>query len=275
MDIKKSVALLLLGVVVALSPVLYVRAAANPVITISNVSSLEYEKIDDALYNLNEDVVKEKWIKSDFLILTSSDELEDTINIEINMIEYNKCSAGTRQKIMEKALTVIHDSQISATNRNKIYNFIAEEDETTSSLVRQLSTDVSSDFAGAYALFRPFSGVVGTVIGILVLLIFLFLGFTVAIDLAFIVIPAFTLALQKANQDKGDKPHFVSVEAWNAMRVAEDSVGKGKYREPLGVYFQSKTKQFIALGVCILYLASGQIYDLIARIMDYFAGVLG
>ena len=49
---------------------------------------------------------------------------------------------------------------------------------------------------------------------------------------------------------------------------------KGTRHESLTIYLKLKMKQFIAIGICLLYLVSGQIYDLIASIIDYFRGVL-
>ena len=46
-------------------------------------------------------------------------------------------------------------------------------DKSTSNLVRQLSNDVDADFAGAYMTFKPFTGVVGWILGLICLSIFM------------------------------------------------------------------------------------------------------
>ena len=99
--------------------------------------------------------------------------------------------------------------------------------------------------------------------------IFIILGITVTVDLAYIVVPIIQNALSKDNASA--KPKFVSLEAWNAVKKAEEG---NTFREPLGIYCKLKVKQFMALGICLLYLISGKIYTLIAWFMDMFSGVL-
>ena len=45
-------------------------------------------------------------------------------------------------------------------------------------------------------------------------------------------------------------------------------------KTPLSSYFKLKVKEFIVLGVCLLYLVSGQLYILVGYIVDYFQGFL-
>lgn len=269
--------LLVVGVVVRLSPFYYANAAADPVLTITIPYSnkVEATNITNTLSDVNQNIKDacDAWESknTDFLIgkfQQGSASQDSVYTITIKMSEYIKLEQANKQIVMEEALTGIQNSKISSSNRNKIYNFIASSDETTSSLVRQLSNDVNADFAEAYSLFKPFSGVLGTFLGVISLLIFILLGITIVIDLAYINIPAIQLAL--TNPSKEEKPKLVSIEAVNAIKEAETKPEKNAMTS----YLRMKTKQFIALGICLLYLVSGKLYVLIANIMDYFQGVL-
>lgn len=163
-------------------------------------------------------------------------------------------------------------SQISQGTRVKLYNYFVDSDTTTSNLVRQLSTDVSADFAGGYSLFKPFAGPIGVLFGLIAILIFMGLTLSMLIDISFIVIPAFQLM-----DDGKEPPHVlflkVSNEAWNAVHDAEKE-NNGVRKQAMGLYLQTRVKQLVVIGICILYLVSGKIYTLLSMFIDSFMGLL-
>lgn len=268
--------LIILGIAIWLSPFynLSVKAAGtNPTITLANVTNTELNNIKKAVNDINTQINNDDSIGTTknykFVSINKADK-DNNYDFELDMTTYENWSAEEKQLVMEYALNGIKDSGISKINRTKLYNFVSDSDETTSNMVRQLSTSVKGDFASAYASFKPFSGVVGWVLGIFTLFIFGALGLTLVIDIAYLVIPIVQEVLSKSKPS--EKPMWVSTEAWTAVKEAE----KGEaVKTPMGVYFKLKTKQFLALGICLLYLVSGQIFGLIANIMDLFSGLLG
>lgn len=263
--------ILLMGVSVLISPFFIVKAETNPILTISGVEAKERTELEKACNDIN--IAVQDWMGMSDLQFMKFDAVsgEDTYNIEINMSSYSNWGQEDKQEVMSICLNKIDKSGCSRIIRSKVYNFIANNDKSTSSLVRQLSDDVTSDFAGAYSYFKPWAGWLGILLGGITLLIFLTLTLGILFDISYIVIPMWQnfLSADKADQ----KPKFISLEAWNAVKKAEESTTSG-FREPLGIYLGSKTRQFIAIGVCILYLVSGKIYNLIAWLMDSFSGVL-
>lgn len=262
---------LLMGVSMLISPFFIVKAETNPILTISNVEAKERTELEKACNEINTEV--QDWMGISDLQFMKFDTVngEKTYNIEINMSSYSNWGQEDKQKVMSICLNTIDKSGCSRIIRSKVYNFIANNDKSTSSLVRQLSDDVTSDFAGAYSYFKPWAGWLGILLGCITLLIFLTLTLGILFDISYIVIPMWQnfLSADKADQ----KPKFISLEAWNAVKKAEESTTSG-FREPLGIYLGSKTRQFLAIGICILYLVSGKIYSLIAWLMDSFSGVL-
>ena len=172
---------------------------------------------------------------------------------------------------MESALTTISNSSMSTMSRNKLYNFIESQDESTASLVRQLSNDVNADFAEAYMMFKPFSGVLGVVLGVFAIVIFVTLTMMILVDLSYIVIPMIRDFLTPSSANA--KPKFVSNEAWYAVKEVDGA--NDTQKNVLLIYLKKKTMQFVALSICILYLLSGEIYILIGNLMDMFRGILG
>lgn len=277
MDIssKKITSLLyviLMGVSLVIPLFFSIECASNPVLTISKLQGGEVTRISRAVNSINNDINAEGTTITKFLSWTkdsSTSRDSITYNLEVNMSSYKNLQQDQKKVVMNIALVTIENSSISRINRTKIYNFICNNDKATSSLVRQLSNDVTADFASAYSSIKPFTGTIGWILGLFTLAIFIILGITVTVDLAYIVVPIIQNALSKDNASA--KPKFVSLEAWNAVKKAEEG---NTFREPLGIYCKLKTKQFIAMGICLLYLISGKIYTLIAWFMDMFSGVL-
>lgn len=275
-----ALVLLIMGVVIWLSPNLVVSAdTSNPVISISNPPNQDANTsggaIADLCLTINNNIHARGIMKSNVAAVADTDFVtysfsSNVANITINMTEYNKLGNKVKQDLMQVALDTTYNSNVSKTNRNKIYNALCKQDEPTSALVRQLSEDVNADFAGAYKYFKPFSGPLGVVLGLLTLAIFVILGLTLVIDIAFITLPF----VQSCLLNNDGKAKFVSIEAVNAVKEQESKSGS-EYVNPMGIYLKSKTKQYIAIFICILYLMSGKIFSLLARFMDYFSGILG
>lgn len=252
----------------------------NPIMTMSSVTNKEVSALQTLCDKTNRDVLEDKdtgVVDANMLQCKSNGNSEINTNNQIydvcfNAVYYNKLEQLEKQETMSIILSNIDNSSLSQMGKTKVYNFISNSDKTTSNLVRQLSDDVKADYASAYASFKPFTGVIGWILGCLVLLIFVILGITITVDIAYIVIPIFQNFV--SSQNEGQKPKYVSAEAWNAVKTAEQSIGNN-YKEPLSTYLGTKTKQFLAIGLCLLYLVSGQIYNVIATIIDSFQGIFG
>lgn len=267
---------LIMGVVLGLSPIFSIQTSAvtNPSITITNVVAGDAHasggKIAETCKSINNDLKDDYGWESDFLTY-SYDATAVSCTVTVNMSKYKKLSNQVKQDTMQVALDGIYNSDISRTAKNKLYNEICALDETTSALVRELSTDVTADYAKAYSWFKPFSGWVGWILGVLCLAIFVLIGLTLVVDIAYITIPIVQLWLTAKDDSKAK---FVSVEAFSAVKEQYSKAGQ-THVSAMGVYLRLKTKQFVALFICLLYLMSGKIYVLLASIMDYFRGVLG
>ena len=263
-----------------------VQAGTEPVIVIggSTLTTAENTQITTTLSALNTEIrveVPKIGSSTDFLGYSYSNGSTTSSSwssgydmvIEVAMSKYKELPAKDKQKVMTIALDTINNSQISKMNKTKLYNKVAELDESVSSLVRQLSDDVKVDVARGYNLIKPFSGVIGTILGVLCLAIFIMLGISIIIDIAFITLPFLQIALTDRIEQK-KKVSIVSNEAVKAVEAAHNSSGT-EYINPMGYYLKHKVKQFIALGICLLYLVGGKIFDLMAQIIDLFQGWLG
>ena len=265
---------LLLGIAILLSPFKVMATGsdveANPTLTLS-YSSGEDTAIRGYVSKVNNYTVNTTGV-SLLTFTNKGSTASDSTNagvLTLDFTTYRNLSQEEKSDVMQFALENIKDSGISTMASNKIYNFIESQDESTASLVRQLSNDVNADFAEAYMMFKPFSGVLGIVLGVFAIAIFVTLTLMILVDLSYIVIPIIRDFL---TQPQG-KPKFVSNEAWYAVKEVDGENHSNK--NVLTVYLKKKTMQFVALSICILYLLSGQIYILIGNLMDMFRGMLG
>lgn len=257
----------LLGVAMLLSPFkVMADVNAKPTLAIS-CNSADYNLILTSASDINASA------GFTFITVSASTQVGNTssCNVSLDMTTYKNYEQSVKTSIMESALTTISNSSMSTMSRNKLYNFIESQDESTASLVRQLSNDVNADFAEAYMMFKPFSGVVGTILGVFAIAIFITLTMMILVDLSYIVIPMIRDFLTPSSANA--KPKFVSNEAWYAVKEVDGA--NDTQKNVLLIYLKKKTMQFVALSICILYLLSGEIYILIGNLMDMFRGILG
>ena len=282
--IKILLIMVIMGLVLMLTPYLNVKADASPFLAISHANNAENGYIKDLETQVAENLARAYDVNNKIVNFLTVDSKPSGgfyyITINLDMTAYKSMSMSNREKVMNIVLSTIRDSKLSSTNRNKIYNFIAQQDTPVSSLIKQLGENVKPDYYKAYSYFKPFEGVLGTLLGFLAILIMALLAFTMVMDLAYINIPGFQWFIDKGKEkiheekaEKGalgahGKSLLVSNEAKAAVEQAFQKNGTGA--SVMGIYFKSRVKQLVVLFICLLYLISGQIYTLVESIVDMF-----
>lgn len=178
---------------------------------------------------------------------------------------YGVLDIEDKRVFMEKALSATKECNLGTQQKNKVYNFIAEQDSTISAAMKYLKTDTSADFVTAKAWFRPFSNPISSVMGILCLLIFIFMALSMVFDIAYLVLPGFQLILEHGEEHK--RPFGVSKEAWKANREVEKSDNDSSI---LTVYLKKRIPVIFLVALCLGYLISGKIYDLFIWFIDAY-----
>lgn len=207
-------------------------------------------------------------VDEEILVYTGNDGM-----LSFSNKKYTALALDDRKKFMETALLGIKESGMNAQVKNRSYNFVADQDSSVSGAVKFLQSDTSADFASASAWFKPFGSVAGTLLGLLSLFIFMFLGLSIVIDIAYMVIPMFRVFVDGRVQER---PKFISREAWSAVKESEQSIGSNStYKGYMGLYLQHRSKTIIGMSIALSYLISGQIYDVIAFFIDSFGKIFG
>lgn len=182
---------------------------------------------------------------------------------------YASLDMDTRREFMETALLTTKESGLGSQIRGKVYNFIADQDNTTSAAVKYLRSDASADFVAAASLFKPFGSLFGIILGVVSLFIFMFMGFSILADVAYMVLPGFRVFSD--GKTGNDRPKWVSREAYSAVKESEESINRSNYKSYMALYAQRRFTTLTIMAIALGYLISGQIYDFIVFLIDAFS----
>lgn len=214
----------------------------------------------------------------------------------ISEYKYNQLTAGAKQDFLKDFIQVAYNYE-DYYSKHEASNGQIVTGETVSDLLEELQqvsgagsqimaalmSDTKPDYASANRIYQPFSGLVGTVLGLISILIMSLLAVTMALDIAYIVIPSFQLLLDGGDDAGGGQAkgmsRIISQEARSAVKSVSDGGGGGQSgsgnKMAIGQYFKMRWKALIVLGICLLYLVQGQIYSFVAWVIDLVSGFLG
>ena len=216
----------------------------------------------------------------------------------LNVTNLDKLTAGSKRSFIEDlfriANAVAYDNEANgvAVGSDKpttetvrdLYEIVQDEAGMAGTLLASIMQNTKPDYATANKIYEPFSGVVGTILGVIAVFIMALLGITMALDIAYITIPAFQMAIDsegdgssEGGKGSGAKgfARVISNEAHAAMKSNESEGKDGNYKAAVGTYFKYRWKGLVLLGICLLYLVQGQIYSFVGWFIDLFSGFLG
>lgn len=178
---------------------------------------------------------------------------------------YSQLESDEKRKFMEHALSAITKSSMSAKQKNKFYSFVANQDTAVTNALKYLQTDANADFVSAKKYFDPWSGVLGTILGVLSVAIFMFSSLSMVFDVSYLTIPGVQAILERGEDNV--KPFGVSKEAYTSKQDAERDT---EYKNVLAIYMKRRVGLIFAMSICVGYLISGKIYDIAIMFIDAF-----
>lgn len=148
-----------------------------------------------------------------------------------------------------------------------------------SKFMNEILKNTKPDFVTANKIYQPFSGLVSTLIGVVVVLIMALLGLNMAADIAYITLPPVRILVADGDGGEGKpaKSKIFSYDAIYAVRAVEEESdsSRGGGRQSLGIYLKRRIFALILLGICLLYLVQGQLYTAVGWLLDLVSGFLG
>ena len=243
----------------------------------------------------NIDVSKRRYKKKEggTIVYTSLFNQGNT-DMPINQDALDSLTNGAKSSFLKDMLRVAYakveldkqnttDNAVTESTLTDYLSIIQSQAGVAGTLLASILSNVKADFIGGNRVFAPFAGPIGTGLGLIAILIMALLGLTMALDLAYIVIPPFQMLLGDGTgngNESGKGFHvsgFISQEARMAVKSAEGGgqAGSGEYKAAVWTYFKYRWKGLVLLGICLLYLIQGQMYSFVAWFLDLFSGLLG
>ena len=200
--------------------------------------------------------------------------------------EFQSLSSSSQTQVVEdiaeNSYDAIDSDKADGVTESTVQNWWKElqtKDGVGSKFMNEILKNTKPDFVTANAIYQPFSGLVGTVLGLLAILICAFLGIVMAADICYITLPPVRNFVAEDDNAKGKiaKSKMFSHDAIYAVQCAEDTSdgGSGGGRQALGIYLKRRIFALILLGICLLYLINGQLYTLVGWVLDLLRGFLG
>lgn len=213
---------------------------------------------------------------------------------------YESLTAGAKQNFLEDAFTLANamaddtaykakngmvtgDSEVTDETVSDFLTAMQNCSGMGSTLLASILQNTKPDFVTANRWYKPFSGPVSSVIGLLCILIVALLGLSMALDIFYITIPFVQLALDDNDSDGNNNSRLsklVSSSARSAVKTQVDGGGSdgqsgSNNKSALATYAKGRWKEMLLLGVCLLYLVSGNIYSLVSQFINLMSGFLG
>lgn len=188
--------------------------------------------------------------------------------VSVDRVTFTSFGLGTRQKVMNIALDNLSKDRsggLSARDRARLYSFIEEQDQQVARVLQAVNSNVTADVKRAENVMKFFYSPLNFFLGILCLLVCIFVGLQIAIDVFCMMTPPLMYVLLKKYKEA---PRFMSAEAWYAYK---DSVGGDRYKNYMLQYVKSSLFKVIATGFCLSYILVGNTVYLAIFFANLFA----
>lgn len=217
------------------------------------------------------------------LLIGSTDPATNNIWI-VNEVNFNALTSSAKSEFLadlnscaEKVTSPGNAQGYTAETTTNWYSILQQQDGVGSKMLNVILKDTKPDYVTAGRIYAPFSGLVGTVLGLGCILIMAFLTIVIVLDICYIALPPVRLFI--ADDDKGNgniKSKLFSHDAIYAVKCAEeDNSGNGSPKQALGIYFKRRVLMLFLLAICLLYLVQGSIFSFIGGLLDLMSGFTG
>lgn len=202
----------------------------------------------------------------------------------LNEDEFGKLTSAAQTRLVgdiaqESTNAIETQDGVSESTVQNWWRELQTLDGVGSKFMNEILKNTKPDFVTANAIYKPFSGVVGTVMGLLAVLLMAFLGIVIVCDICYIALPPVRNFVADGDGGNGKiaKSKMFSYDAIYAVQCAEQNSdgGSGSGKQALGIYLKRRVIMLIILGICLLYLVQGQLYTAVGWLLDLVSGFLG
>lgn len=187
--------------------------------------------------------------------------------------DFSAMDFATKNSLITNFVLDIQNADISALSKQAIYNSLSENlDDQLVAHMPEIIEATSADVFAGIGIFAPFQSTFGFWLGIGVLVIMFCLVASTIIDLVYIGTPRMVSWMLEDRPDGKKRISFITPEAQKIVNGIADGSLSGS---PYAYYLKKRFVTYIVLGVCLLYLLSGQIGELIRFFLRLASGITG
>lgn len=209
----------------------------------------------------------------------------DGAGYNLNESQFQSLTSKAQTQVVEDIARASNNSVVRGQKENTgvteqtVQNWWKELQQSNgvgSKFLNTILQNTKPDFVSANAIWKPFAGPVGIVLGLIAVMLMSFLGIVIVSDIAYITLPPIRIFV--SDDEKGQKlakSKLFSFDAIYAVQQAESESDGGSPKHALGIYLRRRIIMLILLGICLLYLVQGQLYTLVGWILDLVSGFLG
>lgn len=188
--------------------------------------------------------------------------------VSVDRVTYTSFGLATRKKVMDIALENLSKERaggISSRDRARLYSFIEDQDQQVARVLQAVNSEVSADVKRAENIMKFFYSPLNLFLGVLCLLVCIFVGLQIGIDIFCMMTPPLMYVLLKKYKEA---PRFMSSEAWYAYKEA---VGGDRYKNYMVTYVKNSIFKVVATGFCLSYIIVGNTVYLALFFANLFA----
>lgn len=203
---------------------------------------------------------------------------------DVNEDQFKDLTSKEKQKftteLVKEANSEVGQNGITKSTVTGLLQKLQTKEGMGSKLLADILQNTKPDYVKGNQIYAPFSGIVGTILGLGAIVTFAFLAITMVSDIAYITLPIVRgfLGGDGGNGEGGGKArsYLISHEAISSVEEAENGGGgNGGYKHAIWIYLKRRIVALIFLGLALLYLVQGQIFILVGYILDLVSGFLG
>lgn len=209
-----------------------------------------------------------------------------TDGYDLNEDEFQTLTSAAQAQVVEDIAAnsnaaIEETDTVSESTVQNWWRELQTKDGVGSKFLNEILKNTKPDFVTANAIYQPFSGLVGTILGVIAVLLMAFLGIVIVCDISYIALPPVRNLVADDDGDRSGhkiaKSKIFSHDAIYAVQCAENNTdgGSGGGKQALGIYLKRRVVMLIILGICLMYLVQGQVYTFVGWLLTLLNGFLG
>lgn len=195
-----------------------------------------------------------------------------------NGVVFESLPAKEQKSILKSFVADLNTVKLSPEGMSYVYQNIQDVSPSTNTIILGMGMDlVKPNMFSALKVLKPFQSPLGLILGLISAGALLSVTITTLIDMFVMLNPRATeFALNKGEQNGDNRPKWITLEAWSAIKEATDAIDKGDggYKATLVIYAKRRVLMIVVFMVSMLYLVFGCLGDVFITWFSSLQGLI-